>query len=204
VAPRTRTNPGESHPRAVDQLAREVSGLKTGSATELEEAIRSRLSKYVPADAIDSEVERVLRRIEALGDADGTVVNFPIHADRVTEAAASYEVLGPAPPGERCFRCGKGGGVKRIKHGGEVDLLHEGCARDLLAATANPSIKLPDLGPDPLDEHGAPRAASVPFMLTQDMKRRLRAYGYSDAEIAQLTPQQAHEILVQKGRQPNA
>ena len=115
-----------------------------------------------------------------------------------------YEVLGPAPAGERCVRCGKGSGVKRIKHGGEVDLLHEGCARDHLAAIANPPVKLPDLGPDPLDEHGAPRAASVPFMLTQDMKRRLRAYGYSDEEIAHLTPQQAHEILAQEGQQPNA
>ena len=67
-----------------------------------------------------------------------------------------------------------------------------------------PPVELPDLGPDPLDEHGAPRAASVPFMLTQDMKRRLRAYGYSDEEIAHLTPQQAHEILAREGRQPDA
>jgi hypothetical protein len=63
----------------------------------------------------------------------------------------------------------------------------------------------PPAGPDPLDEHGAPLAASVPFMLTQDRKRRLRAYGYSDEEIAHLTPQQAHEILTQEeGWQPNA
>src|SRR5262249_44645256 len=68
-----------------------------------------------------------------------------------------------------------------------------------MAATANPAVKLPDLGPDPLNDHGAPRAASVPFMLTQDMKRRLRAYGYSDEEIAHLTPQQAHEILAREG-----
>ncbi len=189
-------------PRAVEQLSREFSGLKTSSAAELEDAIRTRLAKSgVPPEAIDVEVEKVVRRIEALGDADG--VNFPTHAGRATEPA-SYEVLGPAPPGERCVRCGKSSGVKRIKHGSEVDLLHEGCARDLSAAMANPTVKLPDLGPDPLDEHGAPRTASVPFMLTQEMKRGLRAYGYSDEEVAHLTPQQAHEILVQERRQPNA
>ena len=129
--------PGLS-PRAVDQLAREVSGLKTGSATELEDAIRFRLAKSgVPLEAIDIEVKKVVRRIEALGDA------------------------------------------------------------------------LPELAPDPDDEHGAPlaahtrdepgapRAASVPFMLTQDMKRRLRAYGYCDEDIAHLTPQRAHEILAE-------
>jgi hypothetical protein len=115
-----------------------------------------------------------------------------------------YEVLGSAPAGERCTVCGKGSGVKRIKHGGEVYLWHEDCGRRHLAAMADPPFKLPDLGPDPLDEHGAPRAASVPFMLTQDMKRRLRAYGYSDEEIAHLTPQRAHEILAQEGRQPSA
>jgi hypothetical protein len=69
---------------------------------------------------------------------------------------------------------------------------------------ADPPVKLPDLGPDPFDEHGAPRAASVPFMLTQDMKRRLRALGYSDEEVAHFTPQQAHEILAQEVKQPNA
>jgi hypothetical protein len=46
--------------------------------------------------------------------------------------------------------------------------------------------------------------ASVPFMLTQDMKRQLRACGYAEEAIAHLTPQQAHEILALEGRQPNA
>jgi hypothetical protein len=55
-----------------------------------------------------------------------------------------------------------------------------------------------------MDEHGVPLAASVPLMITQDMKRRLHAYGYSDEEIVHLTPQRAHEILAQEGRQPNA
>jgi hypothetical protein len=40
-------------------------------------------------------------------------------------------------------------------------------------------------------------------MLTQDMKRRLRALGYSDEEIANLTPLRANEILALEGRQPN-
>jgi hypothetical protein len=39
--------------------------------------------------------------------------------------------------------------------------------------------------------------ASVPFMLTQEIKRRLRICGYSDAEIATMTPQQAHNALGQ-------
>jgi putative DNA primase/helicase len=115
-----------------------------------------------------------------------------------------YEVLGPAPGGERCTLCGSGGGVERIKHRGRVNLWHPACADRYLAAMADPPVKVPDLGPDPLDENGAPRAASVPFMLTQDMKRRLRAYDYSDEEIAHLTPQQAHEILAkEEGRRPN-
>jgi hypothetical protein len=53
----------------------------------------------------------------------------------------------------------------------------------------------PAVGPDPLDEHGAPRVASVPFMVTLEMKRGLRALGYSDEQITHLRPQQAHEIL---------
>jgi hypothetical protein len=37
-------------------------------------------------------------------------------------------------------------------------------------------------------------------MITQNMKRRLRALGYADEAIAQLTPQRAYEILA--GRAP--
>ena len=37
--------------------------------------------------------------------------------------------------------------------------------------------------------------ASVPFMITQDMKRRLRDRGHTDDDIAHLTPKQAHDIL---------
>jgi hypothetical protein len=66
-----------------------------------------------------------------------------------------YEVLGSAPAGERCAVCGKGSGVKWIEHGGEVGLWDEDCGRGHLASMADPSIKLADLGPEPLDEHGA-------------------------------------------------
>jgi hypothetical protein len=93
--------------------------------------------------------------------------------------------------------------VSRIRHAGEVNLWHRDCADKQVIALADPPVKVPDLGPDPLDEHGVPRAASVPFMLTQDMKRQLCAYGYSDEEIDHLTPQEAHEILAHGGRQPN-
>ena len=57
--------------------------------------------------------------------------------------------------------CGKGGGVKRIEHGGEVDLWHEDCGRGHLPTMADPLFKLPDLEPAPMDEHGAPLAANT-------------------------------------------
>jgi hypothetical protein len=116
--------------RAVDHLASELSEPKTRSATELEDLIRTRLAKYVPAAAIGREVEKVVRRIEALSDATVT------QAGEVTQPA-SYEVLGPALPGEQCIVCGSGIGMKRIRHGGQVDILHPACAQSLLAAVAD-------------------------------------------------------------------
>jgi hypothetical protein len=59
-------------------------------------------------------------------------------------------------------------------------------------------------GPGDMETSSSPTGASVPFMLTQDMKRRLGACGYSDEAIAYLTPERAHEILAQEGRRPNA
>jgi len=45
----------------------------------------------------------------------------------------------------------------------------------------------------------APRAeqpgSGIPFMITAAMKERLRACGYSDDDIRNMSPQQAHEIL---------
>jgi AAA domain len=43
----------------------------------------------------------------------------------------------------------------------------------------------------------AATSVSVPFMLTQEMKRRLRVCGYSDEQITVMTPQEAHNILDQ-------
>jgi hypothetical protein len=40
-----------------------------------------------------------------------------------------------------------------------VNLWHPACADRFLAALADPPVKVPDLGLDPLDEHGAPLAA---------------------------------------------
>jgi hypothetical protein len=149
--------PGLS-PRAVDQFAREVSRLKTGSAAGLEDAIRTRLAKSgVPVEALDVEVEKAVRRIAAWGDVDDT--NVPTQAGRAAEPAP-YEVLGPAPAGEKCWSCGKSSGVQRIKHRGEVSLWHQGCADRYVAALADPPVKVPEGPPDPLDEHGAPHPAA--------------------------------------------
>jgi hypothetical protein len=64
-----------------------------------------------------------------------------------------------------------------------------------------PVVPVPEQPPDTLDEHGAPvvegTVASVPFMLTKERKRRLRVCGYSDEQIAHMTPQEAHDILEQ-------
>jgi hypothetical protein len=73
-----------------------------------------------------------------------------------------------------------------------------------------PVVDVPDLGPDQLDEHGKPVAAaqdqgtvaSVPFMLTKELKRRLRVCGYGDEQISRMTPEEAHHILGQLAPQP--
>jgi hypothetical protein len=81
------------------------------------------------------------------------------------ETPSPYKVLGPAGAGQRCIGCGSGiGAVKRIKFASEdgaVDL-HVPCAEKRVAAWADPPVKIPDLGPDPLDEHGTPRPAARP------------------------------------------
>lgn len=103
-----------------------------------------------------------------------------------------YEVLGSAPAGERCTVCGKGGGVKRITHGGEVDLWHEDCGRGHLAAMADPPFKLPDLGPDPLDGHGAPPAAHT----SPSAKREQRLSPYTIHELANWYEEEANRRRV--------
>jgi hypothetical protein len=188
-------NPGQStpatrrpslSPRAVDHLAHEFFGLKS-SAAELEDAIRSQIAKFgVPAEAIGPDVEKVVRRIEALGDAAGTVVNFPTHAGRVPQPAgraaepAPYKVLGPAGLGGRCALCGSGVGrrVPKFLPCRAAGPSLPACADKYLAAMADPPVKLPYLGPDPLAEHGRPRAAAS--RPDQEGESRLRPPAWSD------------------------
>lgn len=42
---------------------------------------------------------------------------------------------------------------------------------------------------------GGSTTASMPVMITQAMKTELRALGHTDADIAKMTPQQAHDVL---------
>jgi hypothetical protein len=62
----------------------------------------------------------------------------------------------------------------------------------------------PCLGVEDREGESPSARASIPFMLTQEVKRRLRICGYSDADIAHFTPQQAHEILAEQGWQLGA
>jgi hypothetical protein len=71
-------------------------------------------------------------------------------------APGEAKIVGSAPPGTRCTRCGKAGGVTLIKRGTAVDPWHVDCLREYQAVMADSSFELPDLGPDPLDEHGVP------------------------------------------------
>jgi hypothetical protein len=40
-----------------------------------------------------------------------------------------------------------------------------------------------------------PNSAQVPFMITLAQKEQLRNMGYSDADIVNMTPEQAHKVL---------
>ena len=56
--------------------------------------------------------------------------------------------------------------------------------------------RLKDRDPvQPGNGDGTSTVASVPFMLTRAMREQLRQCGVSDDQIADLTPQQAHDIL---------
>ena len=47
-----------------------------------------------------------------------------------------------------------------------------------------------------LVDTGPPKApASIPFMITQGQKGRLRALGYADAVILTMTPEEAYRLL---------
>ncbi len=83
-------------------------------------------------------------------------------------------------------------------------------ASDRIAATeraalnsgqaAEPSTSPAAGGSQP--DHGT--VASIPVMITQAMKRDLRARGLGDGDIAKLTPQEAHDVLAQPTEQPAA
>ena len=45
--------------------------------------------------------------------------------------------------------------------------------------------------------------ASVPFMVTSEMRRKLRGLGYTDESIDRMTPKQAQEILRQLPAEPS-
>jgi hypothetical protein len=141
------------------------------------------------------------------------------------------EFVGPAGI-QRCALCDKSGRASRFRVNGEEYVWHDHCAtpENIIAAVRRKGGSFdsdgnPDLRgvSDPaavaaliaavsinvvaIREAGTgtdPQPASVPFMLTQNMKRRLRDRGYSDEQITQLTPQQAHEILAHEGRRANA
>jgi hypothetical protein len=53
-----------------------------------------------------------------------------------------------------------------------------------------------DILPTSLSEEQMPSAATgIPSQMTHAMRAKLRALGYSDQQIANMTPQQAHRIL---------
>jgi|GEM_PF-268407 len=102
--------------RAVDQLAREFSELKTGSAAQLEAAIRQRLTgAEVPPEAIDVEVEKIVRRMEDV-------------ADTSASSTRPFDLIG-AEYIHPCAYCGSSEGhVYMIRDGTKSHPLHEGCA----------------------------------------------------------------------------
>src|SRR5262249_9856940 len=78
--------------------------------------------------------------------------------DNEQDKHAYIEELGAAPAESRCTLCG-GGGPVRIRHGGRVNLWHPACAERVIAAMANPPVKVAGLPPPPLDEPCVPLAA---------------------------------------------
>jgi hypothetical protein len=74
------------------------------------------------------------------------------------------------------------------------------------AAQKRPPDEAPDPTPDPPETSSATGSKAdnngIPFMVTQDMKRRLRLLGYTDDQIADMRPDEAHKILVGQGSRP--
>ena len=141
----------------VNDLA--ADGRADGRDDEAQVTVRTNTSKNKPSD-----------------DVDGSDANFPTDTGGGGEPGF-YEVLGAAPPGERCTLCGRGRGVERIRHRGRVNLWHPACTDRRLAALADPPVKLPELPPDPLDEHGAPLAARTPSAESPHPENAVEAEG---------------------------
>jgi hypothetical protein len=68
-------------------------------------------------------------------------------------------------------------------------------AKPKAKAPSKPKVKAKPKAADPTPEPDAATTASVPFLITNAMKARLREIGLTDDEISQLTPAQAHERL---------
>jgi hypothetical protein len=116
----------------------------------------------------------------------------------------SHKVVGDCPQHWPCVRCGENGNGEKgpvqkieLNHAGAAaQILHSECAAKWFNGSDENDVP-------PVDERGAP-CGGIPFMVTAAQKRLLRAYGYSDEEIANLAPQQAHEILAQEPRPAGA
>lgn len=67
-------------------------------------------------------------------------------------------------------------------------------ARPKTKGASKPKVKAKPKAAEPLEPTAA-MTASVPFMITNAMKARLREIGLTNEEINQLTPAQAHERL---------
>jgi hypothetical protein len=142
---------------------------------------------------------------------DGPVSGCPVAEGGIgenTHIDPSHDDEEP-PPLMPCAHCGRTDGtvyeMNDLSHGRAFDrasgaptacpvvYLHEDCTQPYFARSGGQAGQS--------NGQGAGNSASVHLMLTQETKRRLRVCGYSDAEIATLTPQQAQEILARQGWQ---
>jgi hypothetical protein len=60
---------------------------------------------------------------------------------------------------------------------------------------ANIDLLEAEVGDEERVTEAAPGAAQVPFMITQAQKEALRAKGFDDEQIANMTPEKAHQLL---------
>ena len=87
------------------------------------------------SDAIRANYDAILDALRRERD-QGASAGAP---PRGNSGKPQYEVIGPAPAGERCTLCGSGSPrPMRIKHGGETDIWHQECADRYVAAVADP------------------------------------------------------------------